>query len=57
MIMRQWTQTTYVLEVEKGPEGLQSVPEFTAVLVLRAMGAGTVHLTLLTSMATPNQQR
>ena len=57
MIMGQWTQTTYVLEVEKGPEGLASVREFTAVLVLRAVGARTVHLTLLTSMATPNQQR
>lgn len=57
MIMGQQTQTTYVLEVEKGPGGLESVREFTAVLVLRAVGARTVHLTLLTSVATPNQQR
>ena len=57
MIMGQQTQTTYVLEVEKGPGGLESVREFTAVLVLRAVVARTVHLTLLTSVATPNQQR
>lgn len=53
MLMEQWTWK--LRGDQRGCKVL--VQEFSVVWVLGAVGARTVHLTLLTCMATPNQLR